>query len=63
MTNKIYCPYCQRCIGECTSSDEQHTINKVLVDKPQRVKKKQVIYDMKCHRCKKQLYVSMEFAN
>lgn len=63
MTTKIYCPHCQRCLGECTSSDTEQTISKVLVKKPTRPKKKQVIHEMHCYRCKEKIYVSMEFAN
>lgn len=63
MTNKIYCPYCKRCLGECTSSDHEYTKNTVLKDKPEKPKDKQVIHNMKCYRCKKPIYVSMEFAN
>jgi len=61
MTAKLYCPYCGRCVGECTSSDHSVTNHKVLTKKPNRPKKKQFIHNMHCYKCKEQLYISMEF--
>lgn len=63
MTTKLYCPVCGRCVGECTASDYDQTISKVLTKKPTRPKKKQIIHDMHCYKCKEQIYISMEFTN
>ena len=60
MTTKLYCPHCGRCIAITTSSDEKG-ITKVLIEKPLKLKKKQVIQGIKCIKCKAIDYVSMEF--
>lgn len=60
MTTKLFCPNCGRCLGEGISSDECSEV-KALVKKPLKLKTKQVIYDVKCVRCKERVYISMEF--
>jgi len=60
MTNKLYCPHCGRCLGECVSSDETG-VNRVLVKPPAHSKKKRFIHDMKCVKCKQEIYIVMEF--
>ena len=60
MTNKLYCPHCGRCLGECVSSDDTG-VNRVLVAPPARSKKKRFIHDMKCVKCKQEIYIVMEF--
>jgi len=59
---KLFCPNCGRCLGECSSSDDE-SIEKVLTQKPKVIKKKQMIHQMKCVKCKSKLYISMEFIN
>ena len=61
MTDKLYCPYCGRCVGECSSSDLIDTVHKVLTKRPNRLKKNQFIHNMHCYKCKEQIYISMEF--
>lgn len=60
MTNKLFCPHCGRCLGECVSSDDS-AISKILISKPTRLRKKHFVHDMKCLKCKRQLYIVMEF--
>lgn len=62
LTTKLFCPYCGRCIGECSSNDESGYC-KVLTKSPLKIKKKQMLHSMKCVRCKEPVYISMEFTN
>ncbi len=60
MNNKLYCPHCGRCLGECISSDGS-AVNKVLISEPTRLRKKHFIHSMKCLKCKQEIYIIMEF--
>ena len=60
MQLKLYCPFCGRCLGEC-NSNEDDTNCKVLISKPKRVNKKHFIHNMKCVRCKNEVYILMAF--
>ncbi len=62
MNNKLYCPHCGRCLGECVSSDDT-AVNRVLVKPPAQTKKKRFIHDMKCVKCKQEIYIVMEFVD
>lgn len=62
MTTKLYCPNCGRCLGECVSSDES-AVNRVLIKKPTRLRKKHFIHDMRCIKCKEELFIVMEFTD
>lgn len=56
----MFCPHCGRCLGECTSSDDT-CVEKVLIEKPKQLKKKQMLHKMKCIKCKEHVYISLEF--
>lgn len=60
MQMKLFCPHCGRCLGECNSSDGQ-SVCKVLVSPPNRLGKKYFIHDMKCMKCKNEVFILMEF--
>ncbi len=60
MNLKLYCPHCGRCLGECVSSDESSNC-RILVNKPTRINSKHFIHDMKCVKCKQEVYILMEF--
>ncbi len=62
MSGKLFCPNCGRCLGEFISSDDTG-ISKTLIKRPTKLKRKQVIYDVKCVRCKERVYISMEFVD
>lgn len=59
MTTKLYCPHCGRCIGISTSTDEK-AVCKVLIDKPDIIKKQQIVQGIKCIKCKAIDFVLME---
>ena len=54
---KVYCPACGRCVGELKLKDKM--THKVLVVEPTS-SKVQSVYNLKCIKCKKQVYVSTE---
>ena len=58
----MYCPHCGRCLGECYSNDEK-TDCKVLIKSPLRTNKKCFIHNMKCVKCKQEVFILMEFKN
>ncbi len=60
MQMKVFCPHCGRCLGECNSSNNEASC-KVLVSKPSRAGKKYFIHDMKCMKCKNEIFILMEF--
>ena len=60
MKQKLYCPHCGRCLGECCSSDGSSEC-RMLVNMPTRLRKKCFVHDMKCMKCKKEVYILMEF--
>lgn len=60
MQKKMICPYCRRCIGQVTFSDNK-TILEITKEMPLKINKKEVVYDRNCHRCKKQIYIKMGF--
>ncbi len=59
-TTKLFCPSCGRCIGQSTSTDDT-SIEKVLLQLPKNIKKKQMIYEVKCIKCKNHVFISAEF--
>lgn len=59
-TTKMYCPTCGRYLGESKSTDET-SIEKVLTTAPKSIRKKQAIYEVKCNKCKKNVFISVEF--
>ena len=62
MKQKVFCPYCGRCLGECVVSDDSGGIN-VLKNSPAKTSKKHLIHDMKCVKCKEQVLILLEFKN
>ena len=60
MKQKIYCPHCGRCLGECVANDESGEVS-VLKKLPVGSSKKHLIHDMKCVKCKEQVFILMEF--
>ena len=52
MKIKLYCPFCERCIGYSISSDNTG-LTKILVKEPKRLRKTQMIHQIKCSKCKK----------
>ena len=60
MNIKLFCPHCGRCLGECITSNEQATC-RILIKPPEHIKKKHFIHDMKCLKCKNEIYILMEF--
>ena len=59
MQVKLFCPNCGRCLGECNASEEATC--KVLIAKPKKKKKKHFIHNMKCVKCKNEVFILMEF--
>lgn len=57
---KLFCPHCGRCLGECNSSNDSSTC-KVLVSSPTRIGKKYFVHNMKCIKCKNEIFILMEF--
>ena len=62
MQLKLYCPHCGRCLGECNSTDDQASC-KMLISRPKVIAKKHFIHDMKCMKCKNEVFIVMEFKN
>ncbi len=62
MTTKQYCPHCGKCIGFVTSSDDSNDC-RVMVDKPKRLRKTQIMHEMLCTRCKEPLYIVMGYVS
>lgn len=62
MKIKLHCPFCERCIGYSISSDNTG-LTKILVKEPKRLRKTQMIHQVKCSKCKSDLFVSMEFTD
>ena len=62
MKQKVFCPYCGRCLGECVANDESGKVS-VLKNAPKDTSKKHLIHDMKCVKCKEQVYILLEFKN
>lgn len=60
MKQKLFCPHCGRCLGECLISDDTGEC-RILINKPTRNKKKSFIHDMKCIKCKQEVFIVMEF--
>lgn len=60
MNLKLYCPYCGRCLGECISSDEGSNC-RTLIKQPSRMSNKHFIHNMKCMKCKQEIFILMEF--
>ena len=60
MKLKLFCPHCGRCLGECNSSDDTSDC-RVLVNAPRNSKKKRFIHNMKCQKCKNEVFIVMEF--
>lgn len=60
LTIKQYCPHCGRCIGYVTSSDDSNAC-RVLVDKPKKLRKTEMMHEMLCTRCKEPLYIVMGY--
>ncbi len=60
MNLKLYCPHCGRCLGECVSNDEKSNC-RILINPPTRATGKHFIHDMKCVKCKNEVYILMEF--
>ena len=60
MKQKIFCPHCNRCLGECVVSDSSGDL-KVLKHNPEIKAEKHLLHDMKCTRCKEQVYILMQF--
>lgn len=60
MKQKIFCPHCGRCLGECDISDSSGSC-RLLKKQPLEISKKSFIHDMKCVKCKEQVYILMEF--
>lgn len=56
----MYCPFCGRYLGESLSTDDS-TIEKVLTKIPKKIRKKQAVYDVKCSKCKENVFISVEF--
>ena len=59
MKHKLFCPHCGRCLGECSSSDETGDC-RVLINQPHRTKRC-FIHNMKCLKCKNEVFIVMEF--
>ncbi len=59
MKQKIFCPYCGRCLGECSANDESGSVE-ILKSQPKHIKTKQLIHDMKCVKCKEQVFIVLE---
>lgn len=62
MKLKLFCPYCGRCLGECLFSDETGDCQ-VLTKRPLKIKKESFVHDMKCVRCKNEIFILMELKN
>ena len=60
MDIKLYCPHCGRCLGQCLSSSSASRC-KVLVSPPNKIKSKYFIHNMKCFKCKNEIYILMGF--
>ncbi len=60
MKQKLFCPHCGRCLGECDSSDDSSDC-RILINRPLRMKKKSFIHNMKCLKCKNEVFILMEF--
>jgi hypothetical protein len=60
MQQKMICPHCGRCIGQFTTSNNEVALE-VLESMPLKINKKEGIYDRNCQRCKKQIYIKMQF--
>ena len=60
MKQKLFCPHCGRCLGECDISDSSGKC-KIYPSHPQVKNKKHFIHDMKCVKCKEKVYILMEF--
>ena len=62
MDLKLYCPHCGRCLGECNASDNSANC-KVMIVRPSRISNKHFIHNMKCVKCKNEVFILMEFKN
>lgn len=60
MEQKIFCPHCGRCLGECFGSDSTSSL-KTLIRSPRVTEKKHFIHNMKCVKCKQEVFILMEF--
>ena len=60
MKQKIFCPHCGRCLGECVANDDSGGVS-VLKIAPNTLSKKHLIHDMKCVKCKEQVFITLEF--
>ena len=60
MKLKLFCPHCGRCLGECMSTDDECDC-RVLIKEPRQTKKKRFIHNMKCLKCKNEIFIVMEF--
>ena len=59
MKLKLFCPHCGRCLGECIASDDTSDC-RVLVKPPIKSKRKRFIHNMKCLKCKNEIFIVME---
>lgn len=60
MKQKLFCPHCGRCLGEGIASDFSGEVS-ILKTKPFVLKQKHFIHDMKCLKCKQQVFIVMQF--
>lgn len=58
LKEKLFCPHCKRCLGECLFSGEG--VCEVLKNPPE-IEKNIFVHDMKCLRCKAEIYILMKF--
>ena len=62
MNVKLFCPHCGRCLGECNTSHDSASC-RVLVNPPKYKGKKHFVHNMKCVKCKNEVFILMEFEN
>ena len=60
MKKEMRCPHCGKCIGVFTSSDED-SIAKVESKPIKKIGLKERYLESKCPRCKKLIYIHMDF--
>ena len=60
MDVKLFCPHCGRCLGYCTTTDKLGQC-KILISKPEKLKEEHFVHNMKCFKCKNEIYILMGF--